>query len=291
MAVTRAIDGSTANGWALAAPAVLAVCCLLLVPAAIVAAYSLWVATPSGDIPAFDTGNWAKVLADSFYWEALVYTYVVAALTTAVCALLGYPVAYVIASSRGRRKILLIVSVLLPFWISYVIRTMSWIYVLGNTGLVNRALLELGVIDEPVRLLFTTFSVVLGLVHYLLPFFILVLYVRLDAIDRALPAAAKTLGARPFAAFRHVTLPLSLPGLAAACLLCFILASGAFVTAEILGGPRDYLFATLVYEEFIRRLDWPLGSVLALVLVASLGLLVGLYYRVFGGARLFGAVS
>ncbi|MEZ5772952.1 MAG: ABC transporter permease [Defluviimonas denitrificans] len=157
---------------------------------------------------------------------------------------------------------------MLPFWISYIIRTMSWINILGTSGALNSLLLMLGVISEPIQMLYNETTVILGLVHFLLPFMVLNIYVSLEGIDTNLEDAANSLGATRWQSFLQVTLPLSLPGLAAGGLLCFVLGAGTYITPVILGGPRDAMFANLVFEAIIRQLNWPLGSALSLLLLA-----------------------
>ncbi len=171
---------------------------------------------------------------------------------------------------------------ILPFWISYIIRTMSWINILGSSGALNSILMGLGLISEPLRLLYNEATVILGLVHFLLPFMILNVFVSLEGIDTSLEDAATSLGATRLQAFREVTLPLSVPGLAAGSLLCFVLAAGTYITPLILGGPRDAMFANLVYEAIITQLNWPLGSALSLLLLAVLSLVVLVYNRFIG---------
>jgi spermidine/putrescine transport system permease protein len=205
--------------------------------------------------------------------------------TTLACAALGYPAAYFIARSTGNKMVLLVL-LMLPFWISYIIRTMSWINILGVSGALNSALIWLGLINEPIQMLYNETTVILGLTHFLLPFMVLNIFVSLDGIDTNLEDAASSLGATRWQGFLQVTLPLSLPGLAAGGLLCFVLAAGTYITPVILGGPRDAMFANLVYEAIIRQLNWPLGSALSLLLLIVLGVLVLIYNRYLGMAQL-----
>jgi spermidine/putrescine transport system permease protein len=195
---------------------------------------------------------------------------------------LGYVPAYFMARSTTRHKTALILLLLLPFWISYIIRTMSWINILGVSGALNVFLLWTGVISEPLQILYNEGTVILGLVHFLLPFMILNIYVSLDGIDANLVDAARSLGSTSWQAFREVTLPLSMPGLAAGSLLCFVLGAGTYITPMILGGPRNAMFANLVFEAIITQLNWPLGSALSLALLVVLGAVVMLYTRYAG---------
>src|SRR5690606_21826830 len=226
--------------WILLSPALTAILLLLVIPIIFIIVYSFWLRTAVGDEQVgFFLDNWKEALTDRFYRDILLATLRIAAITTIVCALLGYPAAYFIARSRTRFKTLLLLMLVLPFWISYIIRTMSWINILGVSGAFNSALLSLGVIAEPIQMLYNEATVILGLVHFLLPFMVLNVYVSLDGIDESLESAARSLGCTSWRAFLEVTLPLSLPGLAAGSLLCFVLGAGTYITPMVLGGPRD----------------------------------------------------
>ena len=223
--------------WLLLSPALTAITLLLIVPLMFIAVYSFWLRTATGaDMPGFHLDNWSEALTDGFYRDILISTLRIAAITTIVCALMGYPSAYFIARSKGNKAILLLL-LMLPFWISYIIRTMSWINILGVSGALNSGLMALGVISEPIQMLYNETTVILGLVHFLLPFMVLNIYVSLDGVDETLEDAARSLGATRWQAFLQVTLPLSLPGLAAGGLLCFVLGAGTYITPLVLGGP------------------------------------------------------
>ncbi len=274
--------------WLLLTPALTTIAFLLAIPVMFIVVYSFWLRAASGaDIPGLHWDNWASVLGDRFYWLILWQTIRIALITTLVCIVVGYVPAYFIARSHTRFKTLLVLLLMLPFWVSYIIRTMSWINVLGTSGALNKLLLWLGIIHTPLPLLYNEPSVILGLVNYLLPFMILNVYVSLSGIDTNLAAAARTLGASPWQAFLQVTLPLSLPGVAAGSLLCFVLGGGTYITPQILGGPGNVMFANLIYDEIITRLNWPFGSVLSLVLLFVLGSVVVLYSRLIGLKQLY----
>lgn len=275
--------GAAARPWILLSPALATVAFLLVVPVLFIVVYSFWLRTSTGaELPGFHLDNWQLVFGDPFYRDILLGTLRIAAITTLLCALLGYVPAYVIAMSATRHKTLLLLLLILPFWISYIIRTMSWINILGSSGALNTALVGLGIVPEPVQMLYNEATVILGLVHFLLPFMVLNVYVSLDAIDRNLLDASRSLGASSLQTFREVTLPLSLPGLAAGGLLCFVLAAGTYITPLVLGGPRQAMFANLVFEAVITQLNWPLGSALSIVLLVVLGAVVMVYNRLVG---------
>jgi spermidine/putrescine transport system permease protein len=272
-----------ARPWILLTPALTAIMLLLIVPLGFIIVYSFWLNTGFGvDTPGFHLDNWISALTDPFYRSILITTIRIALITTVICALLGYIPAYFIATTTFRHKALLLLLLMLPFWISYIIRTMSWIHVLGASGIVNTLLQWFGIVGEPLQMLYNETSVVLGLVHFLLPFMVLNIYVSLEGIDRNLTDAAKSLGCTGWQAFREVTLPLSLPGLGAGTILCFVLAAGTYITPMVLGGPGDAMFANLVFEAIITQLNWPLGSALSLVLLVLLGALVMIYTRYLG---------
>ncbi|MBI2256985.1 MAG: ABC transporter permease [Proteobacteria bacterium] len=252
----------------------------MVAPVVFVLAYSFWLRTAEGlDVPAFQFGNWANFFSDEFYWLALYSTFKTALITTAVCIVLGYPTAYFLARAEIKNRGLLLFLMFLPFWVSYIIRTMSWINVLGKNGFVNAVLMGIGITDEPFKLLYNDFSVIMGLVYFQLPYMIINVYVSLDGIDRNLESAARVLGCTPWQSFREVTLPLSLPGLGAGSLLCFVLAAGSYVTPRLLGGTDTLFFPDLIYEAIISQLDWPFGAVLSVVMLVALGLVIAVYNR------------
>ena len=269
--------------WVLLTPALTTITLLLIIPICFIVVYSFWLRTATGaDVAGFHLDNWAEVLSDRFYRDILFSTIRIAFITTVVCALMGYVPAYFIATTRFKHKAFLLLLLMLPFWVSYIIRTMSWINILGVSGAVNWFLLWIGLVSEPIQMLYNETTVIIGLVHFLLPFMILNIYVSLDGIDGNLVDAARSLGSTTWQAFREVTLPLSVPGLAAGSLLCFVLGAGTYITPLVLGGPTDAMFANLVFEAIITQLNWPLGSALSLVLLVLLGGVVMIYNRFVG---------
>jgi putrescine transport system permease protein len=195
-----------------------------------------------------------------------------AALATALCLLVGYAIAFAIARTPGVWRQLLLFLVMLPFWTSFLIRVYAWIAILQPSGLINRLLLASGVIEAPLPLLYNGFSVTLGLVYSYLPFMILPLYGSLSRLDESLVEAAADLGAPPRRVFLDVILPLSLPGIAAGCLLVFIPAVGEFVIPDLLGGPGTLMVGKMLWQEFFDNVDWPAAAAIAMALVAVLTL-------------------
>lgn len=280
MAAAQAIDW---RPWRLLMPATLAITLLVIVPMAFILVYSFYENIDLAvDVPAFQFGNWQELLSDGYYHTAIWKTFRLSLIVTFLAAVLGYIPAYFIAYTRFRQKWLLLLLLILPFWVSFIIRTLSWIHIMGNQGAINGFLIWTGLIDEPIKMMFTEFAVIVGFIHVFLPYMILNIYVSLEGIDRNLAPAARTLGCTPFQAFREVTLPLSLPGLAAGCLLVFILTAGSYVTPLILGGPNDFLFGNLIYDAVLSELNWPMGATLSFALLILLSLVVLVYSRFMG---------
>ena len=216
--------------------------------------------------------NFALLASDDLYLRAYLGALGNAALATALCLAVGYPIAYAIARSPGRWRLLLLFLVMLPFWTSFLIRVYAWLAILKPNGLLNQLLIAAGLIATPLPLLNNVFSVELGLVYSYLPFMILPLYGSLSALDESLLEAAADLGARPFRAFLGVTLPLSLPGIAAGSLIVLIPAIGEFVIPDLLGGADTLMIGKVLWDEFFNNRDWPVASAVAVVLVAALAI-------------------
>jgi putrescine transport system permease protein len=216
--------------------------------------------------------NFALLARDQLYLRAYFGSLANAAVATALCLLLGYPIAYAIVRARGRWRHVLLFLVMLPFWTSFLIRVYAWIAILAPNGLLNELLTALGLISEPLPLLNNQFSVELGLVYSYLPFMILPLYGNLSSLDESLLEAAADLGARPVRVFLEVILPLTVPGIAAGSLLVLIPATGEFVIPDLLGGPDTLMIGKVLWDEFFNNRDWPVASAVAVVLVAVLAI-------------------
>jgi spermidine/putrescine transport system permease protein len=278
--------------WALLAPSLTSVFLLLVIPVCFIVVYSFWLRSPVGqDIPAFQFGNYAKFFEDFFYPSILLSTLRVSLETVILCLVMGYIPAYFFYKTESRFKPALMILVMLPFWISFIIRTLSWVNILGDSGLINHLLLEAGLISEPFAMLYNEGAVIMGLIQYLLPFMILNIYVSLDGIDKSLVEAAKSLGSTEWQAFREVTLPLSLPGVSAGCLLVFILSCGTYLPPLILGGPGNSMIANLIFKRVIGTLDWPFGSAISTILLILLIIIVYTYNRYMGISQIFKALS
>ena len=216
--------------------------------------------------------NFRFLARDDLYLRAYLGSLANAGLATVLCLALGYPIAHAIARASARWRQVLLFLVVLPFWTSFLIRVYAWIAILQPNGLVNRLLLAVGLIHAPLPLLNNGFSVELGLVYSYLPFMVLPIYGGLSALDQSLIEAASDLGARPWRQFLGVTLPLSLPGVAAGCFLVFVPAVGEFVIPDLLGGPNTLMIGKVLWDEFFENHDWPVASAVAVVLIAALAL-------------------
>lgn len=214
--------------------------------------------------------NYQLLLEDSLYINALLGSIKVAAVSTLLAILVGYPMAYGIARAPSHWRLPLLMLIILPFWTSFLIRVYAWIGILKNNGLLNQFLMWLGVIDAPIDILYTQTAVYIGIVYSYLPFIVLPLYATLVRLDQSLLEAAADLGCPPIKQFLLITLPLSLPGLIAGSMLVFIPVMGEFVIPDLLGGPNTLMIGKLMWTEFFANKDWPLASALAAVLLVVL---------------------
>lgn len=214
--------------------------------------------------------NFLFLLEDDLYWKAYLNSAKIAFISTVVCLLIGYPMAYGMARATPAWRNVLLMLVILPFWTSFLLRVYAWIGILKNNGLINNALMALGIIDEPIVMMQTDFSVYVGIVYSYLPFMILPLYANLERMDVSLLEAAADLGCRPVKTFLSITLPLSMPGVIAGSLLVFIPAVGEFVIPALLGGPDTLMIGRVLWDEFFANRDWPVASAVAIAILLLL---------------------
>jgi spermidine/putrescine transport system permease protein len=247
-------------------------------PLGIVCAYSFLTRGDYGGVELPWTAESYTRLADPLYLTIFWRSLWIASAATALCALLGFPLALFIARA-GRFRNLLLQLVLLPFWTSFLVRTYAWLFILRDTGLVNTLLQGMHVISRPLPLLYNDGAVLLGLVYNFLPFFVLPVYATLERLDPLLVEAAADLGARPFAALRRVIVPLSMPGIVAGSVLVFIPCLGAYLTPDLLGGGKTVMLGNLVQNQFTTARDWPFGSAASLVLMLASTLLLAALMR------------
>lgn len=227
--------------------------------------------------PGFTTESFEKLASSAVAMLVMERTFILALTVTALCVVTGYPIAYYLATSSPRWRTILVYLILLPFWTSILIRTYTWMVVLGREGLVNSVLQWTGLTDAPVQLLFTGLAVHLAMVQILMPIVIITCYSTMIEIDEGLIRAARTLGATPGQAFAKVFLPLSMPGVATGAAMCFILSLGFYITPALLGGRRNVMLSNLIDFEVHQTLNWSFASVLALVLLAATLVSLGLF--------------
>ncbi|MCH7830889.1 MAG: ABC transporter permease subunit [Proteobacteria bacterium] len=223
--------------------------------------------------------NFRFLLTDKLYAITYLRSVLMAGATTVFCLSLGFAMAYGIARSKPSTRNLLLLLIVLPFWISFLLRVYAWMGLMNTYGVINNVLMWLGAIDKPVRLMYTDFAVFVGMVYSYLPFMILPLYASLERMDMNLIEAAQDLGASRARAFWDITWPLARPGVIAGCLLVFIPAMGEYVIPYLLGGPESLLIGRVLFDEFLVNRDWPLASAVAIVLLLLLVVPIALLQR------------
>lgn len=229
--------------------------------------------TPSFDDLGAFTGsldNFKFLLTDKLYAITYMRSVLMAGAATVLCLALGFPMAYGIARSSPATRGLLLLLIVLPFWISFLLRVYAWMGLMNNYGVINNTLMWLGAIEQPIQIIYTDFAVFVGLTYSYLPFMILPLYAALERMDMDLVEAAQDLGASRTRAFWDITWPLAKPGVIAGCLLVFIPAMGEYVIPYLLGGPESLLIGRVLFDEFFVNRDWPLATAVAIVLLLLL---------------------
>lgn len=221
--------------------------------------------------------NFAYLWEDALYVNTYLNSVLIAAVSTLLCLLLGYPMAYAIVRSDHTTKHILLMLVILPFWTSFLLRVYAWMGLLADQGTINNLLIALGIIDQPIQMLYTTFAVYVGIVYTYVPFMILPLYANMEKLDWELLEAAADLGARPMTTFLTITLPMTTPGIIAGALLVFIPATGEYVIPDLLGGGNVLMIGRILYNEFNSNIDWPVASAVAIALLIVLVVPMMLY--------------
>lgn len=264
----------------LALPAALWLLTFAVAPLGMLAVMSLWTSTIFGLTREVTLDNYRVLAEDWVYLRVLGQTLRISFTVTVISLLVSYPIAYFLASLRGTRKSVLLLLLFLPFWTSYVVRTFVWMPMLGRTGLVNRVLLDIGLIDVPLDwLLYNEGATTVGLVYVYTLFMTLPIYLSLDRMDPRLIEAANDLGAGPVRSFLRVTLPLSKPGVISGCVMVFLLTCGAYVTPQLLGGTSGLMFGNLIAAQFTHTNNWALGAALSVVLIAVVFLCLAIFGR------------
>ncbi len=265
------LRSETGKGLALSAPATLYVGLLVAVPLCILVAYSFWTQTYVEIDRTLTWANYQEAFTDPLVRHLMIRSVAIAGAVTLATVCLAYPIAYFIAF-RTQKKTLWLLLITIPFWSSYLLRVFSWKLILGFNGVLNSALISLGLIQEPLTfLLYNEFAVVLTLAHAWAPFAILPIYVSLQKIDRSQLEAATDLGCNKLERFVRVTLPLTVPGVIAACLIIFIPTVGDYVTPALVGGSQGKMVANLIQVQFGAANNWPLGATLSLLAMLAVG--------------------
>ncbi|EON88056.1 MULTISPECIES: putrescine ABC transporter permease PotH [Plesiomonas] len=224
-------------------------------------------------------GNYAYLIEDPLYVDAYLHSLEIAGISTLLCLLLGYPMAWAIANSSPSVRNILLLLVILPSWTSFLIRVYAWIGLLKNNGVINNILMWAGIIDQPLPMLHTDFAVYIGIVYAYLPFMILPLYTALLKLDYSLVEASLDLGAKPVRTFFSVILPLTKGGIIAGSMLVFIPAVGEFVIPELLGGPDSIMIGRVMWQEFFNNRDWPVASAVAIIMLLLLALPIMWFHK------------
>jgi putative spermidine/putrescine transport system permease protein len=263
--------GARLTAASLAAPATVLVAIGLLVPLVILFRYSLneFVAQRKMMVEAVTLANYVKFFTDPYYTNVLFRTLRVAVTVTAICLVMGFPLAYVLARTQSRFKNLLIMLVVLPLFVGNAVRAAGWMTLFGSKGAINATLMGLGVISSPIEIMYTETAVIIGITAVNLPFMVLSLQSVIEGIGRDVEEAAFSLGANPMAMFRRVLWPLALPGVLAGTILTFILGMNAYATPVLLGGPQFQMMGPLVYGQFAGVSNWPFGAAISFILMTA----------------------
>jgi putative spermidine/putrescine transport system permease protein len=243
-------------------PALIMVVLLLILPMCWLALQS--VQTDDG----FSLANYVRIFQEGIYWETFALTFKISFLVTVLSILLGFPIAYAASRFQGFWANLILICVVIPFWTSVLVRSYAWLVLLQRRGLVNQALMDMGIIDQPLNLMHNTTGTVIGTLHVMLPFMVLPLYSVMKKIPQDLLQASESLGAKPFYTFRRVFLPMAAPGVMAGSILVFVICLGFFITPELLGGGRTILVSMLVQRNVELYHAWGAASAVGLVLLA-----------------------
>ena len=248
----------------MAYPYVVWICLLIVAPMLLILMYAFTTKGNSVTTIQFTFSNFAKFFSDPIFLDVLKRSLIIAVATTIICIILGYPAAYIIANSEGRKKYMLIMLVTIPTWINMLVRTYAWMGMLQDDGLINTILGFLGI--GPIKMIHTGFAVILGMVYNFIPFMILQIYTSLTKMDKSLLEAASDLGANKVQAFLRVTLPLSLPGVISGITLVFLPAVSSFFIPKLLGGGQYVLIGNVIENQFLTAGDWNFGSAISLIM-------------------------
>lgn len=267
----------------LAAPLGLFLLVAFFLPVAVILTQAIWTSQDG-----FSLAPMQRMLGTAVYGKVMLRTLEISAYVTLLCLLLGYPLAYCIHKARSGERAAMFLLVLLPFWTSFMVKTFAWMVILGKNGALNDLLVTIGGEQAAGSWMFSLLAVLVGMVHGLLPFAVLTILPVLDAMDSRLVPAAQSMGAKPIWAFLRITLPLSLPGIAAAGLIVFVTSVGFFIVPALLGGPKQTMAANLIIELVLDLINWPLAAAVSLVMFALVAVLFMLFIKSFGIESLIG---
>lgn len=273
----RDTSKSTRQPWLLSSPSVALFLGLLVVPLALTAILSFNVFDAMmGTQDSYTFGNYLEILTDSYYYELFLRTALMAGGVTVLCILLGVPETIILSRMGPRYQGIFFVMILGPLLISVVVRTLGWSIMLGREGLINQSLTSLGLIEEPLQLMYSMTGVIVVLTHVMLPFMVIAVWTTLQKLDAQVADAARSLGAGSWTTFRRVILPQLLPGILSGSIIVFTLSASAFATPALIGGRRLKVVTTSIYDEFLHSMNWPLGAAIAvLLLIAIVAVVMG----------------
>lgn len=272
---------TTARPYLLSAPALLLYVGMFMIPLIMTFMMSFYSydMTKGGIIYDFSLANYTEVLSDSYFHEIFLRTFIISILVTVFCVLLGTPEAYILHRMSSQWKSICMLAILGPLLVSVVVRTLGWAILIGSNGIINQSLMAIGVIDQPIKLMFTTTGVVIALIHVLIPFMVLSVWASLQKLDTQVESAGQSLGASPFTVLRRIVIPQIMPGILSGSLIVFALTASAFATPSILGGRRLKVVATTAYDEYLGTLNWPLGASIAVLLLIANVIIITSYNK------------
>lgn len=263
----------------LLSPVVIWMVAFFLVPLLLVFAVSFMTRGQYGDIQHTVTGsNYVRLISPMYlkiFWDSLI----ISLLTTIACLFMGYPFAYIIAGMPRRFRPILMMLIILPFWTNSLVRTYAWIILLRTEGIINTYLMSFGIIHEPLKLLYNSGAVLVGMLYIMFPFMVLPIYTSVEKLDRTLLEAASDLYASPAKVFLKVTLPLTKPGIMAGCLLVFVPTLGLFFIPDLMGGSKIILISNLIKNQFLTARDWPFGTAISVVLIVVMLIIISIYTK------------
>lgn len=258
-------------------PIVVWMLAFFIVPIFFIILISFFTRGQYGDIKySLSFNNYARLISP-LYIKILAQSLIIALATTILCLIFGYPFAYFVAKAPKRYRMLLILLIIIPFWTNSLVRTYAWIILLRSEGIINSYLIKFNIIKEPLTLLYNNTAVLIGMVYMMFPFMVLPLYASIEKLDLSYLEAASDLGANPTKTFLKVTLPLTMPGIAAGCLLVFVPTLGYFFIPDLMGGSKIMLISNLIKNQFLTARDWPFGSAASMVLILIMFVVIGFY--------------